>query len=64
MDVIRRFVPEAVRRLRAGGTLALEIGHGQASQTADLLQSCGLAGVRVLRDLSGIDRFPIASLPA
>jgi release factor glutamine methyltransferase len=64
LDVIRRFVPEAAGRLRSGGTIALEIGHGQASQTADLLQSCGLAGVRVLRDLSGIDRFPIASLPA
>ena len=64
LDVIRRFVPDAARRLRPGGLVALEIGHGQASQTVDLLQSCGLAGVRVLRDLSGIDRFPIASFPA
>lgn len=64
MEVIRRFVPAASLRLCPGGIVAMEIGHGQASQTADLLQSCGLAGVRVLRDLSGIDRFSFASFPA
>ena len=62
MDIIRRFVPDAARRLRPGGTVAMEIGHGQASQTVALLESCGLAGVRVLRDLSGTERFPIATL--
>ena len=34
LDVYRRLVPEALGRLRAGGTLALEVGVGQAAVTA------------------------------
>ncbi len=60
MDVIRRFVPEAAARLRAGGWLALEIGIDQAAESESLLHSAGLADVRTIKDLSGIARFPVA----
>ncbi len=64
MELIRRFIPEAASRLAPGGCLALEIGHGQAAETSALLVQAGLADVEVLRDLSGIDRFPFASKPS
>ncbi len=58
LDVIRRFVPEAARRLRPGGWLALEIGIHQDRQVETLLASAGLTGILTLKDLSGISRFP------
>lgn len=60
LDVIRRFVPEAAKRLLPGGWLALEIGIDQAPQTEALLRSAGLTDLLTLKDLSGIARFPTA----
>ena len=60
LDVIRRFVPEAARRLLPGGWLALEIGIDQAPQTESLLRAAGLTDLLTLKDLSGIARFPTA----
>lgn len=60
MDVIRRFVPEAARRLVPGGWLALEIGIDQNQETEALLRSAGLTDLLTLKDLSGIPRFPTA----
>ena len=60
LDLIRRFVPEAFRRIRAGGWLAMEIGYGQAAEVAGMLEACGFLDVEVLVDLSGVARFPIA----
>lgn len=60
MEVIRRFVPEAARRLAPGGWLALEIGHNQAAESESLLRAASLTDVLTLKDLSGIPRFPIA----
>lgn len=60
LDVIRRFVPEAARRLRPGGRLALEIGHRQSAAVEALLNDAGLSDVLTVNDLSGIPRFPTA----
>lgn len=60
LDLIRRFVPEAFQRLRAGGWLAMEIGYGQAEDVAKMLEDCGFSKVEVLKDMSGVARFPIA----
>jgi len=60
LDVIRRFVPEAAKRLLPGGWLALEIGIDQAPQTEALLRAAGLTDLLTLKDLSGIARFPTA----
>ncbi|QJE97394.1 peptide chain release factor N(5)-glutamine methyltransferase [Luteolibacter luteus] len=60
LDVIRRFVPEAAKRLLPGGWLALEIGIDQAAQTEALLETAGLTDLLTLKDLSGIARFPTA----
>ncbi|MFC7335825.1 peptide chain release factor N(5)-glutamine methyltransferase [Haloferula chungangensis] len=60
MDLIRRFIPEAAKRLAPGGWLALEIGHDQSVETEKLLHAASLTDVLTLKDLSGIPRFPIA----
>ncbi|WP_035605857.1 peptide chain release factor N(5)-glutamine methyltransferase [Haloferula sp. BvORR071] len=60
MDIIRKFVPEAARRLAPGGWLALEIGIDQAPESEALLGTAGLTEVKTLNDLSGIARFPTA----
>ena len=63
LDLISRFVPRSMDFLKPGGTLALEIGHDQASQVLKLLESCGFADVTIQSDLSGIARFPFAKHP-
>ena len=63
LDVIRRFIPEALRRLKPGAWLVLEIGHDQASQVEEILRSSGFADIEVKTDLSGVARFPFARRP-
>ena len=60
LEVLRRAIPAAFARLRPGGLLALEIGHDQASQVADLLKQSGFTDLTTAADLSGIPRFPFA----
>ena len=63
LEVIRRFIPEAFRRLKPGGWMVLEIGHDQASQVEEILRSSGFADIEVKTDLSGVARFPFARRP-
>lgn len=63
LDAIRRFAPEAARRLAPGGWLAMEIGIDQSVQVERLLRDASLTDVLTLNDLSGIPRFPVARRP-
>lgn len=63
MDLLKCFVPDSVKFLKPGGALALEIGHDQASQVRDLLESSGFTDITIRTDLSGIARFPFAKHP-
>jgi L-threonylcarbamoyladenylate synthase len=45
---------------KAGSTLALEVGEGQAEEVAGLLSTAGLADIETRRDLAGIERVVIA----
>jgi release factor glutamine methyltransferase len=56
LAVIRRLVAEAPPLLEPGGTLALEVGMGQAPAVAEQMRAAGLEGVAVRRDLAGIER--------
>ena len=61
LECIRRIVRDAPERLRPGGTLAMEIGLGQADDVYDLLRAAGrYEHVRFLKDLAGIDRTVVA----
>jgi release factor glutamine methyltransferase len=63
LDLIRRFCAEVTQFLQPGGSVTMEIGHDQAEITMDLLRTAGLAEVTVMKDISGIARFPLAKLP-
>lgn len=64
LDLIRRFIPEAMSHLKPGAWIVLEIGHDQASQVREILQTSSFTDIEVKNDLSGIPRFPRARKPA
>lgn len=52
----KRIVGRIGDLLRVGGLVAFEIGAYQADDLRDLLEGCGIADIRVEKDLSGLDR--------
>ncbi len=63
LALVRRLVTAAPALLSSGGALVLEIGAGQASETAGLCAAAGLADVRVRRDLGAVERVVSAVRP-
>jgi release factor glutamine methyltransferase len=61
LDLVRTLISGAQAVLRAGGTLVLEIGSGQAGATAALCREAGFATVASRRDLDGIERVVFAT---
>ncbi len=57
LAIIRRLLPEAAAKLRAGGVLALEVGLDQANVLAAEFPAHGFARTRILKDHQGRDRF-------
>lgn len=65
LDHTRRLVAGAPQLLCAGGLLALEVDSRRALQVAELVASSGaFTGIQVHRDLSGRDRFVVATRAA
>ena len=63
LDVYRPLVVEAALRLRPGGTLAVEVGAGQAAAVRALFAATGaFAPARERPDLGGIPRVVFAAL--
>jgi release factor glutamine methyltransferase len=61
LDAYRTFIPRCPLLLcriaeQKKGTLAVEVGEGQASAVAELFEEAGFEGVETRRDLAGIDR--------
>jgi release factor glutamine methyltransferase len=56
LALVRRLVAAAPALLAPGGAIALEIGIGQAQDTAELCAAAGLTDVRVRRDLGSVER--------
>lgn len=52
----RAIAEQWLPKLRDGGVCAVEVGIGQAADVAALFTAAGLADVRVLRDLGGVER--------
>jgi release factor glutamine methyltransferase len=63
LDLVRRLLADAPGLLVPGGALVLEIGLGQAQETARLCAAAGLGDVRVRRDLGQIERIVSAVKP-
>jgi release factor glutamine methyltransferase len=56
LDFYRRIAADAPALLVPGGLVALEVGAGQASAVAGLLDRGGLMAIDTRRDLAGIER--------
>jgi release factor glutamine methyltransferase len=63
LDLLRRLVRAAPALLTMGGALVLEIGAGQAQQTAQLCRDAGFIDTRLRRDLGAIERVISAVKP-
>ncbi|NPV28753.1 MAG: peptide chain release factor N(5)-glutamine methyltransferase [Firmicutes bacterium] len=60
LDLYRRLLPQAAAFLAPGGLLACEVGPGQASLLAGLLEEQGWGEVQVNRDYQGLNRMVTA----
>lgn len=56
MDIYRRLIPDAAEHLIPGGWLIMEIGCFQAEKTVRLMENCGYTGIKIIKDLAGLDR--------
>lgn len=63
LDVFRRLVPFAVRFLRPGGTLAVELHEVGMDRAVAIAEEGGLCDVRVVKDLAGRPRVLVAQKP-
>lgn len=63
LAVIRRVVEGALRVLRPGGLLAMEIGENQGAAVQALLQGAGYENARVDKDLQRHDRLAFGTRP-
>ena len=61
--VIRGLAAASRERLRRGGSLLMEIGHGQSAAVRAIIESSGLALDRIVPDLQGIPRVAVARQP-
>lgn len=59
LDFYRKITPAAARYLKPEGWLIYEIGWDQGREVSELLKKCGYQKVKVVRDLSGLDRVAL-----
>ncbi len=64
VDTYARLFAQASDVLRAGGSIAVEIGETQAAAIRDVATEAGFVGVEVHADLTGRDRVVTARTPA
>lgn len=62
--IYRRLASQAVRALRQGGHVAVEVGLGMADEVARIFAQAGLQPAGIRRDLQGIERVVIARTAA
>ncbi|MBQ8516693.1 MAG: peptide chain release factor N(5)-glutamine methyltransferase [Akkermansia sp.] len=63
LDIVRRFVKEALPHLADRALVMLEVGHDQGEATRALMEELGYTQTRVLTDMSGKPRFPMGFAP-
>lgn len=63
LDIVRRFVKDALSHLESGALVMLEVGHDQGEATRALMEELGYTRTRVLTDMSGKPRFPMGFAP-
>ncbi|MBU3108177.1 peptide chain release factor N(5)-glutamine methyltransferase [Clostridium gasigenes] len=58
----KRIIDESKSVLNENGILSFEIGHDQAEELKKLMTDAGFKNIRVIKDLSGLDRVAIGAL--
>ncbi|MBQ5696634.1 MAG: peptide chain release factor N(5)-glutamine methyltransferase [Clostridium sp.] len=58
----RKIVEDSDKILKENGILAFEIGHDQGEEVSALMTQKGYKGVRVIKDLAGLDRVVLGQL--
>lgn len=61
LEVLRGIVEGASGRLRGGGLLAVEVGHGQAATVAGWLDPPPFGSPHIVKDLTGRERVVLAA---
>lgn len=59
----RNIISKATDYLKDEGLLCFEIGHDQGLQVLELMQEAGYQKVRIIKDLSGLDRVVLGGKP-
>ena len=59
LDIVRRFVTDALPHLAPGALVLLEVGHDQGEQVCALMREAGYERVELRKDMSGAARFPL-----
>ncbi len=62
LDVVRRLIAGVPEWLAPGGLFATEIDPSQGERVAEMCRAAGLVGVRVQRDLAGLDRHVVGRI--
>lgn len=63
LDIVRRFLRDALPHLADNCLVMLEVGHDQGLATAAIMQELGYLNCQVLTDMSGKARFPMGYAP-
>lgn len=63
LDVVRRFLKEALPHLAPRALVLLEVGHDQGEAVRAEMERLGYTQTRVLTDMSGKPRFPLGYAP-
>ena len=53
---------QSVNYLKENGYLCYEIGYNQAEDVRNIMEQCGYSGIKVIKDLAGLDRVVIGRL--
>jgi release factor glutamine methyltransferase len=56
----RNITAQAMQYIKPGGSLFFEIGYDQGEAVQVLLEKAGFSGIRIVKDLAGLDRVVCA----
>ena len=63
LDIVRRFLSDALPHLAPRALVMLEVGHDQGPAVRDMMTTLGYTQCRALTDMSGKARFPMGFAP-
>lgn len=61
LDFYRELIPAARYFLKDNGLIILELGNGQSSRVAEIIESSGYTHIEIIKDYAGIERIIQAS---